>query len=298
MTKPFTPKQVAIAVGVSESSIKRWCDKGRIATRYTAGGHRRIAANGLIQFLRNSKHDLVNPKSLGWPERLPLASLQPEEIQELIVTSLVSGDEVKVRQVAFELFLREHSISSICDKRLAPAFEKIGDLWECGKIEVYQERLACQLSERILVEFRSLLAEPEDSAPVAIGISPEGDLYRMPTTMVELVLRDNGWKATSLGTNIPLTSLAAAIRVHNPRLVWISGTHIRSADQFVESVNRISTEFGQAFSLVLGGQGISPDMRSRMPRATFCETLAGLESFLATEKPTQSFNHIGVSQAD
>ena len=63
----LTPKQVARAVDVSESSIKRWCDRGVIPTQYTAGGHRRITKSGLFEFLRRGKHNLVYPEALGLP---------------------------------------------------------------------------------------------------------------------------------------------------------------------------------------------------------------------------------------
>ncbi len=47
--KPLvTPKQVGRALDVSESSLKRWCDNGEIATQYTAGGHRRIALTAML----------------------------------------------------------------------------------------------------------------------------------------------------------------------------------------------------------------------------------------------------------
>ncbi|REJ93532.1 MAG: helix-turn-helix domain-containing protein [Planctomycetota bacterium] len=50
MNDLLTPKQVARAISVSESSIKRWCDRGAIATQYTPGGHRRIPLSGLLEF--------------------------------------------------------------------------------------------------------------------------------------------------------------------------------------------------------------------------------------------------------
>ena len=55
----LTPKQVARAIDVSESSIKRWCDKGVIPTQYTAGGHRRITMADTLEFLRTGKYQLV-----------------------------------------------------------------------------------------------------------------------------------------------------------------------------------------------------------------------------------------------
>ena len=41
--KPLlSPKELADAIGVSESSIKRWVDNGEIQATKTSGGHRRI----------------------------------------------------------------------------------------------------------------------------------------------------------------------------------------------------------------------------------------------------------------
>ena len=38
MNELVSPKQVAHAMGVSESSLKRWCDQGLIPTVRTAAG--------------------------------------------------------------------------------------------------------------------------------------------------------------------------------------------------------------------------------------------------------------------
>ena len=39
----LSPKTLADALGTSESSVRRWCDAGKMAAIRTAGGHRRIA---------------------------------------------------------------------------------------------------------------------------------------------------------------------------------------------------------------------------------------------------------------
>ena len=63
----LTPKQVARALDVSESSVKRWCDKGAIPTQYTAGGHRRIPLAPLLQLVREGSYQLIHPEALGLP---------------------------------------------------------------------------------------------------------------------------------------------------------------------------------------------------------------------------------------
>jgi len=61
----LSPKDLAAAVGVSESSLKRWADDGSILVTRTEGGHRRIAVGEAIRFIRESKLQLVRPGVLG-----------------------------------------------------------------------------------------------------------------------------------------------------------------------------------------------------------------------------------------
>ena len=42
----LSPRELAEAVGVSESSLKRWADRGRVHVHRTEGGHRRIPVLG------------------------------------------------------------------------------------------------------------------------------------------------------------------------------------------------------------------------------------------------------------
>jgi excisionase family DNA binding protein len=65
MKELITPKQVARAIGVSESSLKRWCDRGLIPTVRTAGGHRRLPISGVLSYLRETGHEMVRPELLG-----------------------------------------------------------------------------------------------------------------------------------------------------------------------------------------------------------------------------------------
>lgn len=89
----LTPKQVARALDVSESSIKRWCDKGVIPTQYTAGRHRRIPMSGLLSFLRDSKYELAHPEALGLPPTSGQTARVVRPACEQISKALLAGDE-------------------------------------------------------------------------------------------------------------------------------------------------------------------------------------------------------------
>ena len=61
----ISPRDLADAIGVSESSIKRWVDNEVIQATKTAGGHRRIALGEAVRFLRQKKVALINPGAIG-----------------------------------------------------------------------------------------------------------------------------------------------------------------------------------------------------------------------------------------
>ena len=174
MKELLTPKQVANAIDVSESSVKRWCDKGIIPTQYTAGGHRRIPVSGLLQFLRSQQYELSRPEVLGLPSNTGRTHRVIDRAAESLQTALIEGHEENARRVLIDLYLAEHSISSICDQVIAPTFQRIGDLWECGSAEVFQERQGCEFTLHALRELRSLVSVPPKDAPKAIGAAPAG----------------------------------------------------------------------------------------------------------------------------
>lgn len=284
MSEFLTPKQVSRAIQVSESSVKRWCDKGIIPTQYTAGGHRRIALSELVEFLRSSKYQLVRPEVLGLPATTGQTVWVIDRAAAHLTEALLSGDEEQCRQIILDLYLAEHCISSICDLVFARAFSDIGDRWQCGEAEVFQERHGCEVSLRVLHELRILIPPPPPGAPVAIGGTPEGDQYSLPTTMVELVLRDSKWNAVSLGTNLPFPTLRAAILQHRPRIFWLSVSHIKNEPEFIREYTELYDEFGLDVAFVVGGRAMTESIRQQIQYAAFCDNVRHLESFAQTIK--------------
>jgi len=192
------------------------------------------------------------------------------------------GDEQRCNQIAIDLYLAEHSISVICDDVFAAAFRDIGESWACGQAEVYQERRGCEISLRVLHELRSFLPPAVTDAPVAIGGAASGDQYSLGTTMAELVLRDSGWNAVSLGDNLPLETLAAAIREQKPKLFWLSCSHIPDESAFRNQYRALYGEFGGDVAFVVGGYALTEQIRQHMTYAAYCDNMQHLEAFAQT----------------
>jgi excisionase family DNA binding protein len=283
----ITPKQVAQAIGVSESSLKRWCDRGVLTTVRTAGGHRRLALHDVVQFLRDSGHQLVRPELLGLPSAVGQGATVVSRAREQIRDALLAGDEEQCRRIVLDLYLGGQSACDICDRVLAAAFHDIGDAWECGEVAVYRERRGCEIALTALHDLRLVLRRPPLDAPVAIGGALEHDSYRLPTTMVEIALREVGWRASSCGTLLPAATLEAAVREIRPQLLWLSVSTIESLPTFLDEYARLyetAAELGTA--VAVGGRALTEEIRQQTVYSAYCDTLKHLVTFVASLTPT------------
>lgn len=279
----FSPKQVASALQASESSVKRWCDQGAIATVRTVGGHRKISLDSLQQFLRESKRSLIAPQALGLTgssassgDEIPGGQ---QEERRIFRSALARGDEVACRRI-----LREHveitgSRSRSADYLITDAMHGIGEAWDCRRLDAYQERRGCDICIRLMNELRAEIPPLPRSAPIAVGGTPAGDPYQIPTALVELTLRESGWNATSLGYNLPVESFLKAIEDYRPDMVWLSVSSFANVEQFVEDENRLALDLGQEVALLVGGRALDETLRGRLRYTACCDSLQDLADF-------------------
>ena len=80
----LSPRQVAQAVGVSESSLKRWCDRGDIRVTKTAGGHRRIDRRVVVRYLRERGFEAKKPDLMELAKESPQWQLAVERYEAMV----------------------------------------------------------------------------------------------------------------------------------------------------------------------------------------------------------------------
>ncbi len=282
MEQLLSPKQVAEAIGASESSLKRWCDQGLIQTVKTAGGHRRIPVQEALRFAREQNHAVVEPRILSMPASEDRKARRVEGCAERLVEALLTDNDAAAHAIVFDLFLAGQPVSLVFDEVIAVAFRTIGEKWDSHEVDVYQERCSCQIALRVLHELRSKLVSPEREL-VALGATIEGDQYSLPITMSEMVLRSVGWDARSLGSSIPFDSMINAVKRHEPGLFWLSVSFIPDESAFISGFNRLFEAASKInTAVVVGGRALTTEIRTRLRYSAFCDTMRHLEEFAKT----------------
>ncbi|MCC7171457.1 MAG: hypothetical protein IT459_13500 [Planctomycetes bacterium] len=251
----LSPRELALAIGVSESSVKRWADDGHIAIAKTAGGHRRIPIADAIQFIRTRRLTIERPEILGLCELVGLdeasrsiASPPAEQLR----TFLVEGKSAEVRGLVLSWYLAGQSIASIGDDCVRPALEVIGALWLESSEGIFIEHRASDLCLAALHQLSAYLPA-RTSGPVALGGACSGDSSLLPSTLVALVLTEHGFRTQNLGARTPIDTLAHAIARERPELVWISANHIEDARAFDRDLIALTATLDRYDVMAIGG---------------------------------------------
>src|SRR5690606_477749 len=122
-------RELAEAIGVSESSLKRWIDSGKIRATRTEGGHRRIDMAEAVRFVRESGTPLARPELLDMPE-IAVASRRALAGGDRLLDYLVEGDVVGARGWLLARYLAGSTIAQLCDGPIREAMHALGELWE------------------------------------------------------------------------------------------------------------------------------------------------------------------------
>ena len=268
----FSPKQVAQALGVSESSLKRWCDRGLLSMHRTAGGHRRLRLVDVLQFVRTTEQRLVSPELIGLTGRSNDEGVSVERSKQRVIDALINGDQETAVAIGVTLYGQSCPLITIIEEVYTPALREIGERWAAHTLEIFEERRSVVIVMQFLAVLSRLLSEPDADAFLALGATCEGDFFTVPMTMGEMVLREAGWNAQSMGSNIPVSSIIEAVISKQPKLVWLSLSEIPDLDALSVRMTELAACAAQhGTCVVVGGRALNETVRKRLQYTAFCE---------------------------
>jgi MerR family transcriptional regulator, light-induced transcriptional regulator len=291
----YSPKQAAQQLGVSESSVKRWLDQGIVPVLRTAGGHRRISQESFDRLLQRLRAPRGFPAQEGWEIATAEATTtdaaadvsdehEGQSTDQLVAgfcAALSQGGRESCRRLLYEVIRREHSPSTTADMLITPAMHGFGHQWEQGDLAIYQERRACGIALDLIHELKRQLPVAKNG-PVAIGGTPEGDEYQLPTALIELALIEHGWRATSLGCNLPMSEFRSAVLEYQPKVVWVSLSYLADEETFVREFNATASALPEQTALLIGGRAATDGLRPRLRYTGHCDTLGHLIELAAS----------------
>ena len=281
MNRLVSPRDLAQAIGMSESSLKRWADRGLLKVTRTAGGHRRIRIKDALSFVRTKRINILAPDAIGLP--VGNAQLDLDEAKfKTTYEKLVAGYQDDVWQMLIGRFLEGASISQLGDGPIKSALKEIGAKWGHEADAIFIEHRATDICLQVVQQMR-VLASTDNKTFRATGGAVENDPYLLPSMLVASIIVEHGGDATNLGPNTPIDVL----RIDSiqrppetrPELVWISASIIKDPVKLSSQIMSFARECGDlGIQVAVGGRDIGQLSIDNLPNLSLHSSLAGFES--------------------
>jgi len=249
---------------------------GRRMTDRPNGGS---AARG-VPDLQSQRSPVDSPRSCD----LTAPSVGPpalQDLQEAFAEALMQGQSQDCLRMVDRLIDTGFPMASAVDLLVTPAMHSLGRRWESGDLAIYQERRACGIVKDLIRRLKERLSVVPNG-PVAIGGTPAGDLYELPTALVELAFCERGWQALSLGCNLPVNEFLAAVAEYRPRVLWFSLSYVRDEESLVADFNQLAAAIPKQTAILIGGRAATDLLRPRLRYTSHCDSLRNLAGLADT----------------
>jgi methanogenic corrinoid protein MtbC1 len=221
-------------------------------------------SEGMLEFLRRGKEACREPESASESR----ASGDPLAVtREVFLSAILSGQRQAALNIVEEALRNGHSHVEIYVDVFSESLYRVGKLWELNKISVAQEHIATSITQYAIAAIYPRLAaaaEPRGNM-VVTGVS--GELHQIGANLVADAMEANGWMVRFLGTNLPHSSVVAAIEEISADVLCISTTIVANFPSVVELVRTVRGKLSkQTPKIVLGGAAyrVTPQFASEV----------------------------------
>lgn len=274
----LTPRELAGAIGVSESSLRRWVDSGAIPMSRTAGGHRRIPLAEALRYIRETHAQVLRPELLGLEELGKAGDAGRRGEEERLVEALLAGDALRVRGIVLSMYLAGRNVARICDDAIRPAMATVSRHGMRDVAAVLTERHATDIAIGAVTQLRLMLAPAADDAPTALGGAVGGGT--LPAVMAAAVVADAGFREVNYGADAPVEPLAGAVAAKSAKLVWLLVDATADPAKLLGEVERLARRLlDRKVPLILGGRAVRDMVLRDLPNLHVVQSMAELGAF-------------------
>jgi MerR family transcriptional regulator, light-induced transcriptional regulator len=174
--------------------------------------------------------------------------------RQVFLAAILSGQRQAALNIIDEALRTGNSHVDIYVHIFAESLHRVGELWEMNKISVAQEHMATSITQYAIAVIypRLVPAATHRGSMVVTGVS--GELHQIGANLVADAMEANGWTVRFLGTNLPHSSVLAAVEESAADVLCISTTIIANLPSAMDLVRTLRSKLSEhAPQIVLGG---------------------------------------------
>ncbi|MBS0347628.1 MAG: MerR family transcriptional regulator [Proteobacteria bacterium] len=174
--------------------------------------------------------------------------------QEELLTLLRQHDANGFVQ-ALQQQLARQGLQRFVQDIVAPLTQQVGDAWEDGNFEVFEEHLFTELTKRVLRQAVASLPQGRGSPRVLLTSVPD-EQHMLGLLMVEALLALEGAECIPLGAQMPVLEISRAAAAHRADIVALSFSVAFPARQLPKLLEPLRAALPADIELWVGGSGV------------------------------------------
>ena len=211
----YSTRELAQVWNLSESTIKRWTDTGKLQCNRTPGGHRRFQLKHIQDFQARHRFEGNGLLTSAEWEDPRLETFVNEknwaQVREQIVYLASENQAARIKDLLERLYIRGLSIGDLYDEVLAPIFAGPGGNHSSNSMGPGQARLVEKNLEEALYYFFPGVVCRRSLGKTGLCAAPAGNCCHF-VNGISRVLNEEGWDALNLGSKVPFQAMAELVQ--------------------------------------------------------------------------------------
>jgi DNA-binding transcriptional MerR regulator/methylmalonyl-CoA mutase cobalamin-binding subunit len=257
-TPYYSPAQIERLTQIPMNTLRAWERRyGVPKPNRGPGGHRMYSESDVQTLLWLQKQLAagipIGHAIAGMKSHQPEGPRQsPEALAEELVLAGRALDERRFDKILSDATAL-HPVERVCLEIIAPALQRVGELWETGEVSVTVEHFISSQCQAHLYAMMRTLPLPA-ARPLLFVASTESELHSIPALLLTVLLRRHGWRAMYFGANLQPEDVAAVLPDTRPDALLLSVTMRERLDELGPMLARIKERY--AIPIVVGGQAL------------------------------------------
>src|SRR5499433_960244 len=153
--------------------------------------------------------------------------------------------------------LLEAGALDIVNGPLMKGMEEVGRLFNDNQLIVAEVLQSAEAMKAAVGYLERFMEKDESSHRGTIVLATvKGDVHDIGKNLVEIILKNNGYRIVNLGIKVPPEDLIAAYHTHKPDAIGLSGLLVKSAQQLVVTAEDLRAA-GIDIPLFVGGAALT-----------------------------------------
>jgi len=174
--------------------------------------------------------------------------------RQVFLSAILGGQRQAALNIVDEALRAGHTHVDIYVNVFTEALHRVGELWEMNKISVAREHIATAITQYAIAAIypRLVPTAVRRGSMVVTGVA--GELHQIGANLVADAMEANGWTVRFLGTNLPHSSVLAAIEEISADILCISTTIVANLPSVADLLQTVRSKLNRhSRKIVLGG---------------------------------------------